>query len=368
MNTASTKFARLGTIGVVALASTILLSSCAANETAAPATSAPASNLTGTLSGSGSSAQGAAQTAWIAAFQTANPKVTVNYDPAGSGAGRKAFEAGGVAFAGSDAALSDAEIAAGFKGCSPATSYVEIPVYISPIAIVFNVKGITKLNLDANTIAGIFKGTITTWNDPAIAATNSGVTLPSTTINAVHRSDDSGTTQNFTDYLAQAAPTVWDAKAAQTFPYKTGEAAQGTSGVVDAVTNGTDTIGYVDASKAGQLGIVSVGVGTGFSAPTVDAAAAVVAASTPIAGRAATDLAIKINRVTTDPTHYPIVLVSYLITCTSFTDATIAPLVSAYFSYVAGADGQSAAASAAGSAPLTADAQAKIATAIAAIK
>jgi phosphate transport system substrate-binding protein len=368
VNTASTKLARLGTIGAIALASTILLSSCAANESATPTASATPSNLSGTFSGSGSSAQGAAQTAWIAAFQTANPKVTVNYDPAGSGAGRKAFIAGGVAFAGSDSALSDAEIAAGFAGCNPTTGYVEVPSYISPIAIIFNVKGISTLNLDANTIAGIFKGTITTWNDPAIAATNKGVTLPATTINSVHRSDDSGTTANFTDYLSQAAPTVWDAKPAQKFPYAVGDAAQGTSGVVDAVTNGTDTIGYADASKAGKLGIVSVGVGTGFAAPTADAAAAVVAASTPIAGRAATDLAIKINRVTTDPTHYPIVLVSYLITCTSFVDPTMAPLVSAYFSYVTGTDGQATAASSAGSAPLTADASAKIATAIAAIK
>ena len=361
-------FKRLGTIGAIAIAGTILLSSCAANEGTPAETDAPESTLSGTIDGSGASSQGSAQEAWVAAFQTANPDVTINYDPAGSGAGREAFIAGGVDFAGSDSALKQEEIDGGFAGCVADTGYLQVPVYISPIAVIFNVEGVTDLNLDAATIAGIFKGTITTWNDPAIAALNDGVTLPSAPITAVHRSDDSGTTKNFTDYLNKVSPEVWDAPAADAFPYQVGEAAQGTSGVVDAVTNGTNTIGYADASKAGKLGVVAVKVGDKFVKPSAEGAAAVVAESPAGDTANETDLSIKLDRTTTDPTHYPVVLVSYIITCLEFTDAEAAPNVKAYLSYITSDEGQQEAATSAGSAPLSAELSAKVATAIAAIK
>ena len=360
-------FKRLGTVGAIALAGTILLSSCAANEDAPAASDAPVSDLSGTIDGQGASSQGSAQESWQAGFQTANPDVTVNYDPAGSGAGRTAFIAGGVAFAGTDSALKKEEIEGGFAGCVD-NSYIQVPVYVSPIAVIFNVEGVTELNLDAATIAGIFKGTITTSNDPAIVATNPDAKLPSAPITAVHRSDDSGTTKNFADYLNKVAPTVWDAPAADTFPYQVGEAAQGTSGVVDAVTNGTNTIGYADASKAGKLGVASVKVGEKFVAPTADGAAAVVAESPAGDTASATDLSIKIDRSTTDPTHYPVVLVSYIIACGEYTDKEAAPLVKAYLSYITSEEGQATAAEAAGSAPLSAELSAKVAAAIETIK
>jgi phosphate transport system substrate-binding protein len=361
-------FKRLGTIGAIAIAGTILLSSCAANEGTPAETDAPESTLSGTIDGSGASSQGSAQEAWVAAFQTANPDVTINYDPAGSGAGREAFIAGGVDFAGTDSALKQEEIDGGFAGCVADTGYLQVPVYISPIAVIFNVEGVTDLNLDAATIAGIFKGNITSWDDPAIAALNDGVTLPSAPITAVHRSDDSGTTKNFTDFLNKVAPEVWDAPAADPFPYTTGEAAQGTSGVVDAVTNGTNTIGYADASKAGSLGVVAVKVGDEFVKPSAEGAAAVVAESPAGDTASDTDLSIKIDRLTTDPTHYPVVLVSYIVTCLEFTDAEAAPNVKAYLSYITSAEGQQEAATSAGSAPLSDELSAKVAAAIATIK
>ena len=360
-------FKRLGTVGAIALAGTILLSSCAANEDAPAASDAPVSDLSGTIDGQGASSQGSAQESWQAGFQTANPDVTVNYDPAGSGAGRTAFIAGGVAFAGTDSALKKEEIEGGFAGCVD-NSYIQVPVYVSPIAVIFNVEGVTELNLDAATIAGIFKGTITTWNDPAIVATNPDAKLPSAPITAVHRSDDSGTTKNFADYLNKVAPTVWDAPAADTFPYQVGEAAQGTSGVVDAVTNGTNTIGYADASKAGDLGVAKIKVGDEFVGYTAEAAAAVVAESPFVEGRPDTDLAIKLDRTTTDPSHYPLVLVSYIIACGEYEDADTAAVVKGYISYLASEEGQAEAASSTGAAPLSADLSAKVATAIATIK
>ena len=369
MNSVLTRYKRLTTIGAVAIAGTILLSSCAANEgdtTTDP--TATASTLAGTIDGAGSSAQGSAQEAWIAKFQTANPDVTINYDPSGSGAGREAFLSGGVSFAGTDSSLKPEEIDGGFKACAPDTGYIQVPNYISPIAVIFNVEGVDKLNLDAATLAGIFKGTITTWNDPAIAALNADAKLPSAPITAVHRSDDSGTTKNFTDYLNKVAPDVWDAPAADPFPYQTGEAAQGTSGVVDAVTNGTNTIGYADASKAGKLGVAAIKVGDKFVNYSPEAAAAVVDASPAGDTASATDLVIKLDRKTTDPTHYPLVLVSYIITCTEFVDAEVAPAVKAYVQYMTGEAGQAEAAASAGAAPLSTELSAKIATALDSIK
>jgi phosphate transport system substrate-binding protein len=252
---------RFGTPAVIAMTAALALSSCAANEgsTADSGDAGSESTLSGNLVGAGSSAMDAAQQAWIAEFQTANPDVTIDYDPSGSGAGRDTFLEGASGYAGSDRAFNDEEIAAGgFAGCAPDSTIIQLPLYISPIAVIFNLEGVDSLNLDPATIAGIFAGTITNWNDPAIAATNDGVELPDQAITPVHRSDDSGTTENFTDYLAQAAPEVWTYEADGVWPFEGGEAAQGTSGVVDAVTNGTGTIGYADASRAGDLGTVAV--------------------------------------------------------------------------------------------------------------
>ncbi|MDJ0324252.1 phosphate ABC transporter substrate-binding protein PstS [Cryobacterium sp. PH31-AA6] len=360
-------FTRFGRPAVIAVVAALALSSCAANESGAPASDST-STLTGTLVGAGSSAQGSAQEAWIAAFQTANPDVTVNYDPSGSGAGRSTFIAGGSDFAGSDSYLKDDELAGSFGSCAPTGTAVDLPVYISPIAVVFNVEGVTDLNFDSATLAKVFKGEITTWNDPAIAALNPKATLPSTAITAVHRSDDSGTTKNFTDYLNQTAPDVWTESPADPFPYQTGEGAKGTSGVVDAVTNGTGTIGYADASKAGKLGVAKIKVGDKFIGYTADAAAAVVADSPLVEGRDASDLAIKLNRLTTDPTHYPLVLVSYAVVCTEYADAAKAELVKAYVGYMASTEGQAVAASAGGAAPLSADLADKVAAVIKAVK
>lgn len=365
------KFSSVARVTTLAAVAALALTSCASNEagsTTSPSASDAATTLSGELVGIGASSQGSAQEAWTAAFQTANPDVTVNYDPQGSGAGRESFIAGAASFAGSDSALSDDELAGSFASCVPGTTAIDIPVYISPIAIIFNVDGVTDLNLDADTLAKIFAGTITKWNDPAIAALNADAKLPDAAITAVHRSDDSGTTKNFSDYLNQAAPKVFTEKPSDTFPFKSGEAAQGTSGVVDAVTNGKNTIGYADASRAGDLGVAKIKVGDEFVAYTAEAAAAVVAESPLVEGRGANDLAIKLDRLTTDPTHYPLVLVSYGIACAEYADADAAAKVKGYLGYIVSAEGQALAAKEAGSAPLSAELSAKAAAAVASIK
>lgn len=348
------------------IACALLLAGCAANESGSTASG----TLNGELVGVGASSQGAAQEAWIAGFQTANPSVVVNYDPAGSGTGRETFQNGASAFAGSDRAFKTEEIASGtFGSCAEGSDLVEFPAYISPIAIVFNLAGADALNLDAATVAQIFNGAITRWNDPAIAATNPGVALPNTAITPVHRSDKSGTTENFTDYLAAAAPEQWTVGAVEEWPAAFGgEGAQGTSGVISAVSAGNGTIGYADASRAGELPTVAIKVGEQFVAYTPEAAAAVVDASQVQQGRAATDMAITVDRSTTAEGVYPIVLVSYLIGCAEYADSANAELVKSYFTYVVSEEGQSTAAQAAGSAPLSATQRQQISTIVESIR
>jgi phosphate transport system substrate-binding protein len=317
--------------------------------------------------GAGSSAQQAAMQAWAAGFNSAQPGVTFSYDPVGSGGGRQQFLAGGTDFAGSDAALSDDELTQAKQRCGDAGPF-ELPNYISAIAVVYNLPGVKDLNLSPATLASIFSGSITTWNDPAIAADNPKATLPSTAITPVHRGDKSGTTKNFTDYLSQTAPDKWTAGAVEEWPTAGGEAANGTSGVVAAVKGGEGTIGYADESQAGDLGITKVKVGDTFVAPSPEAAAAVVANSDSVSGRGGNDLAVQVNRTTTSADEYPIVLVSYHIGCMAYDDPAKGDAVKAFESYVISKEGQDAAAKNAGSSPITDDARSAAQKVIDAIK
>ena len=304
--------------------------------------------------------------AWQAGFNSAQPGVNFSYDPVGSGGGRDQFLAGGVDFAGSDSALTDAELTKAATRCGSAGVF-ELPNYISAIAVVYHLDGVAKLNLAPATIAGIFNGSITTWNDPKIAADNPGAKLPSTAVTPVHRGDKSGTTKNFTEYLAKTAATAWTAGAVDVWPTSGGEAANGTSGVIASVSGGQGTIGYADESQAGKLGIANIKVGDKFIAPSSKAAAAVVAGSDKVAGRGKYDFAISVNRTTTAAGEYPIVLVSYHIGCVQYTDAAKADAVKAFESYVISDEGQQAAAKAAGSAPISAHLRDQAKTAVAAI-
>lgn len=347
------------------------LAACApANEGGGDDTDAAAGGgggetVSGTIDGAGSSAQAAAVEAWIAAFGDANPDATVSYDPVGSGGGREQFASGAVAFAGSDAYLDEEELTAAQEQCGG--EIIEMPNYISPIAVIFNLEGVDDLQLSPATIAGIFDAKITSWDAPEIAADNPDATLPATPIVAVHRADDSGTTDNFTDYLAAAAPEAWGYEPDGVWPTQTGEAAQGTSGVVGAVESGDGYIGYADLSQVGDLGVAKVKVGEEFVEATPEAAAAVVDASETVSGRGEYDYAIELARDTTDSGVYPIVLVSYTLACTQYEDQETADTVKAFLSYVVSEEGQQAAAEAAGSAPISDDARSKHEAAIEAI-
>jgi phosphate transport system substrate-binding protein len=344
---------------VLALGSLVLVGCAPANEPttsggSADASSGDAAALSGELNGAGASSQGSAMEAWIAGFTEVQPDVTVNYDPAGSGAGREQFIAEGVSFAGSDAYLDEEELTAAQERCAGGDA-IGLPLYISPIAVIYNLEGVDELSLSPATIAKIFNQQIKDWSDPAIAADNGGTALPAGPITPVNRQDDSGTTENFMEYLVATAGADFPYEPDGVWPIEGGEAAQGTDGVVQAVTSGAGSIGYADASRAGELGVVSIGVGEGFEQPTPEAAAAIVDASPAAEGRPEGDLAIDLDRSSTEAGAYPLVLVSYTIACTTYEDAEEAERVKAFLSYIASEDGQAAAAENAGSSPISAD-------------
>ena len=184
----------------------------------------------------------------------------------------------------------------------------------------------------------------------------------------MHRSDDSGTTENFTEYLDATSGGSWSGGVVETWPVKGGEAAEGTSGVVSAVTNGKGTIGYADASQAGDLGTAAVKVGDEFVEYTPEAAAAVLDASKPVEGRGDADLALEIDRKVDAKGVYPVVLVSYQMACQQYDDAAKAELVKAWLSYVTSSDGQQTAGKDAGSAPLSDSIGQKVKAAVDTIK
>lgn len=356
-----------------ALAASLALAACGGDDDdaagatpdAAGSASAPGAEtpVRGTLVGSGASSQAAAMQGWQSGFQTRHPDATVEYDPVGSGGGREMFLAGGTDFAGSDAYLDDDEMAAARERCGEAGA-INLPHYISPIAVAYNLPGVDHLNLRPETLAGIFAGTITSWDDAAIVADNPDVDLPARAVNPVHRSDESGTTKNFTDYLAAVAPEVWTHGVVESWPNIGGEGAQGTSGVVAAIAAGEGSIGYADASQVVGLGTAALLVGDEFVEYSPEAAARIVDVSTRVEGRGQHDFAFELVRDTTAAGVYPLALVSYHVVCLEYDDPGTADLVKAFMSYVASEEGQAAAAQTAGSAPLSAELRAEIQEAI----
>jgi phosphate transport system substrate-binding protein len=333
---------------------------------------APSSEASGEIAGAGSTAQEAAQKAWIAEFENANGGATISYDGVGSGGGREKFISGGVAYAGSDTPLSEdeGELGKAIKRCEPG-ELVEVPDYISPIAIIYNLPGVEELKLEPETLAKIFNQEIENWNDPEIAKENPGVELPETRIVPVNRSDESGTTENFTDYLSKVAPKVWTHEVSGDWPVKGGEAASGTSGVVEAVSAGEGAIGYADASQAGELGKAMIKVGSSWAEPSAEAAAKVLDLSKedPELEKGQKNvIAFEIDRKTEASGVYPIILVSSLIGCTKYKSASEAGLVKAFFEYAISPEGQALAEEQAGSAPLSASLTKKVEAAVGAIE
>jgi phosphate transport system substrate-binding protein len=334
---------RVARLSGVALVGSLALSACGSdNNTTGPASagtagagssSANAACAKGTLSGEGSSAQQNAIEEVIAKFQDACAGATVNYNPTGSGAGIKQFTAGQVDFAGSDSALKTemkdgvVEQAAADKTCgSPAWN---LPMVTGPIAVAYKLNGVDKLILTPDVIAKIFMGQISTWNDPAIAKVNPGVTLPATAIKVFFRSDESGTTENFTKYLHGAAPKVWTADPAKKWTGK-GEGKEKSAGVAGAVkaTEGGITYAEWSFAKDNGLSMAQVDNGAGPVELTGESAGKAVAAAKE-AGQG-NNLKLALDYTTKQAGAYPIVLVTYEIVCSKSKDPAKAALTKAF--------------------------------------
>lgn len=232
-----------------------------------------------TLNASGSTLQLPFEQQAIQQFKTVDPSITVNYGGGGSGKGRTDLASGVVNFAGSDSPIPSEE-AANFKG----KQVLYFPILASPITVSYNLSGVSKLRLSAPVIAKIFQAQITKWNDPAIKADNPGVSLPGTAITIAHRSDSSGTTQNFSQFLVQAAGSVWKLGTSSTINWPANSrGGEGNGGVASIIKSTPGAIGYVDYAdaKASALTFATVKNQVGkYIAPSSDAASAALSQAT----------------------------------------------------------------------------------------
>jgi phosphate transport system substrate-binding protein len=289
--------------------------------------------VSGTINASGSTFQTNFQQAAISGFKTVQPGVTVNYGGGGSGAGRTALSGGTVLFAGSDSPIPASEVP-DFKG----KTVLYFPVQIGPIAIAYNLPGVTGLKLNAAVLSQIFQGQITTWNASAIKALNPSASLPSTPISLAVRSDSSGTTQNFSEYLVKAAGSSWKLGSASTITWpKTAHAANGGSGLAQVVKSTAGAIGYVDFSTATASGLSAASI--------LNSAGDYVTPSTASATAAATHVtpAANLTFLTVDEpgaTSYPITYQSWDLVYAKQPNANDAALLKAYLGYLLGAGQQ----------------------------
>jgi phosphate transport system substrate-binding protein len=256
---------------------------------------------------------------------------TLAYNPTGSGAGVDQFIAKQVDFAGSDSALNEDQAKKATDRCNGNPAW-NLPLVFGPVAMAYNIEGVDKLVVNADVLAKIFQGQITKWNDPAIAALNSGTNLPDADIKPVYRSDSSGTTDNFQTYLGAAPPQSWTKGKGKEFQGGAGEGAQKSSGVVQAIQATPGSIGYVEKSPAAAAGLKNAEIdsGAGAVALTDDSTKqAVAAAKFKAEGM---DLTLDLNALyaSKEAGSYPLMLATYEIVCSKGYDADTAAAVKSF--------------------------------------
>lgn len=360
------------TASVVAAAA---LSACGSDNNApATSTSAGAGSATAaecggknTLSAEGSTAQQNAIGVFNQVWGQKCPGKNLSYNPTGSGAGVNQFIADQVDFAGSDSPLSKDQPEQAAKRCDGNPAW-NLPLVFGPVALAYNLPGADKMVLNADLIANIFTGAITSWDDPAIAALNPGASLPATPIVPIYRSDSSGTTDNFQLYLKTAAPDAWTKGAGKEFQGGAGEGAQKSAGVVQAVQATPGSIGYVEKGFVEQARLPMAQIDTGSGAVELtDASAGKAIEGAKFIGEG-NDLVLDLNSLygTTAPGAYPLVLATYEIVCSKGYPADTAAAVKSFLT-VAATDGQ-AGLSAAGYSPLPEAFKQRLLSAVSAIQ
>lgn len=292
----------------------LLIAACGSSSKSTSSAPAPggsssgssgSSGGSGTINGAGSTFAAPIYMQWGSTLK--GQGLTVNFNAVGSGAGIAQLQSATVDFAGSDPPEKPSEVQAG-KG-----PVAQFPIGFGAITVSYNLSGVKSgLKLDGKTLGDIFLGKVKTWNDPEIKALNPGLSLPSTSITIVHRSDSSGTTKAFTTFLSAYSP-AWTAAAGKPdkiVKWPTGTGAKGNSGVAAAIKQTSGAVGYVEQAYALQNGFTYAAVKNShgaFVAPSIPAtSAAAVGIKVPA------DLAIStIN--SPNPTAYPIVSQTFVI-------------------------------------------------------
>ena len=339
-------------VGAAAVSGALVLTACGSDNNSTPgsgpsgSSSAAASSINcgpkASLLASGSTAQQNAINLWVKNYMQACQGSEINYKGTGSGAGVTDFLNGTTAFAGSDSPLKPAEVTQSKKVCAGGQG-IDLPTVPGPIAIGYNVPGVSNLVLDADTVAKIFNGKITKWNDPAIAKLNPSAKLPATTIQTFHRSDASGTTDNFTKYLIGAAGADWPYSGGKAWQAKGGQSATGSAGVAAQVKQTAGSIGYFELSYATSQSISTAQLNTGAAQPVTvssESASKDVAAA-QVVGTGG-DLSLKLDYATKADGAWPITLVTYEIVCDKGNKAATLPATKAFLNYIAGDQGQGA--------------------------
>jgi phosphate transport system substrate-binding protein len=341
------KLKRHGILAAVAVV-TLGLAACGSDNTSdtpsGGATSAkPTIDCkTGSLSAQGSTAQLNAMQEWIKAYQQSCSGAQINYQGTGSGAGVQAFTGNTADFAGSDSALKAGDEKTKADARCTGGNAIDLPMVIGPIAVAYNVTGVKDLQLKPATLAKIFAGTIKTWDDATIKADNPSASLPSTPISTIHRSDSSGTTENFTKYLTAAAGSDWTFASDKVWKAPGGQGAKGSDGVAAGIKQADGSIGYVEYSfvQTNSLSAAKVYNGAGeYTALSPDSAAkAIAGAQSAPAGTG--DQTLKLDYATKQAGAYPIVLVTYEIACNKGNPADKLALLKSFFTFIASKDGQ----------------------------
>jgi phosphate transport system substrate-binding protein len=336
----------LAALGLLA-AGSLLLSACGSDNTtgssggtSASAGAGPAVACGGktNLTAEGSSAQKGAMDTFISAYEQACSGHNLSYNPTGSGAGVKQFNGGQVDFGGSDSPLNktNGETDAAAKRCNGNPAW-DLPMVFGPVAVGYKLNGVTDLTLDAPTLAKIFSGQVKTWNDPAIAGLNSGANLPSSTISVIYRSDDSGTTDNFQQYLGIAAKGGWTKGAGKKFAGGVGEGKQGSAGVAQAAAAVDGSITYIELSYAqdNKLSMAKIDNGTGAVALN-DGTVGKSIDGAKVKGDG-NDLVLDLNSIYGASTAgaYPLVLATYELVCSKGYDADTSKAVKAFLTTAA---------------------------------
>lgn len=314
------------TAGVAACSS----SSSSSSSASGSGGSGTSSSASGTINAGGSSFQTNFQQTALQEFEQSNSSIKVNYDSVGSGTGRTDLYKNTVLFAGSDSPIPSKEASEVPAG----KTVLYFPVQLGPISIAYNLSGVKGLKLDAPTLAKIFQAQIKTWNDPAIKALNPGVNLPSTPITLAVRSDSSGTTQNFSQYLVDAAGSDWKLGTSSTITWpSTAHAGAQNAGVAQVVKSTPGAIGYVDYSTATASSLSTASIKNSAGQYVAPSSAGATAAGSHVTPKS--DLTF----ATVDEpgaTSYPITYQSWDLVYAKQPNANDAAMLKAYIGYLLG--------------------------------